>query len=245
MSYMSFQEVDRILAAREALFIRNSSPPPRKILVVDYPSAEGNKGFFVPRTNVPFNICDYVDPESLRASSSFRSMLNSGMIEVIEEGSAREELSDPARVLNFQNAYAEANKTYQHRADELRKTQEANASSRAEEQAASSQGMKNIIASMDPNLAKALNITGADGLKHDPKPLVSRNARLVSLENRVKSGTMPVSLMMSELSLMLGDLALEDLQSIAAGGVWPMEVAQWARERIAFETQRMNRQMSR
>lgn len=243
MSYVSFQEVDRVLAAREALFIRNSSPPPRKILVVDYPSAEGNKGFFIPRTNVPFNICDYVDPESLRASSSFRAMLNSGMVEVMSEEAAREELADPARVANFQQAYNEANKTYQHRADELRKTQEANASARAEEQAASSQGMKNIIASMDPTLAKALNITGSDGIKHDPKLTSMRSARLTNLENRAKTGTMPVSLIMSELSLMLGDLGVDDLQSIAAGGIWPQEVAQWARERIAFETQRLNRQM--
>lgn len=245
MTYMSFQEVDRVLAARESLFIRNCSPPPRKILVVDYPSAEGNKGFFVPRTNVPFNICDYVDPESLRASSSFRSMLNSGMIEVLSEEAAREELADPARIANFQTAYNEANKTYAHRADELRKTQEANAAVRAEEQQASSQGMKNIIASMDPTLAKALNITGADGLKHDPKPIVTRNARLVNLENRVKAGNMPMSVLMSELNLMLGDLNIDDLQAIAAGGVWPAEVAQWARERVAFEMQRMNKQLTR
>lgn len=245
MAYVSFQEVDRILAAREALFIRNSSPPPRRILVIDYPSAEGNKGFFIPRTNVPFNICDYVDPESLRASSSFRSMLNGGMVEVISEEVARDELADPARVANFQHAYNEANKTYQHRADELRKTQEANASVRSEEQAASSQGMKNIIASMDPALAKTLNITGQDGLKHDPKLMNNRNQRLSNLENRVKAGTMPISLMMTELSLMLGDLNIEDLQSIAAGGIWPQEVAQWARERVAFETERINRQMSR
>lgn len=245
MTYMSFQEVDRVLAAREALFIRNVSPPPRKILVVDYPSAEGNKGFFVPRTNVPFNICDYVDPESLRASSSFRKLLNGGVIEVLSEDEARAELADPARLANLRNAMSEANNTYQHRADELRKTQEATAVTRAEEQAASSQGMKNIIASMDPNLAKALNITGSDGMKHDPKPVVSRNARLVSLETRVKSGTVPVSLLMSELSLMLGDLSMEDLQSIAGGGVWPAEVAQWARERVAFETQKINKQLSR
>lgn len=242
MAYMTFQEVDRILAARDAVFIRNTSPPPRKILVIDYPSAEGNKGFFVPRTNVPFNICDYVDPESLRASSAFRSMLNSGMIEVITQEEAQEELADPARRQNFQNAYNEANKTYQHRADELRKTQEANASVRAEEQAASSQGMKNVIASMDPNLAKALNITGADGIKHDPKLLTQRNARLMNLETRLKAGSIPTSLLMGELSLMLGDLGIDDLQSIAAGGIWPADAAQWARERIAFETQRMNRQ---
>jgi hypothetical protein len=242
MAYMTFQEVDRILASRDAVFIRNTSPPPRKILVIDYPSAEGNKGFFVPRTNVPFNICDYVDPESLRSSSAFRSMLNSGMLEVITQQEAQEELADPARRQNFQNAYNEANKTYQHRADELRKTQEANASVRAEEQAASSQGMKNVIASMDPNLAKALNITGADGIKHDPKLLVQRNARLVGLETRLKAGSIPSSLLMGELSLMLGDLSIDDLQSIAAGGIWPTDAAQWARERIAFETQRLNRQ---
>lgn len=242
MVYMSFQEVDRVLAAREAVFVRNTSPPPRKILVIDYPSAEGSRGFFVPRTNVPFNICDYVDPESLRSSSSFRSMLNSGMIEVITQEEAEDELTDPARRQNFQTAYSEANKTYQHRADELRKSQEANASVRAEEQAASSQGMKNVIASMDPNLAKALNITGADGMKHDPKLVVQRSPRLMSLETRVKAGSMPSTLVMSELSLMLGDLSIDDLQSIAAGGIWPSEVAQWARERVAFETQRLNRQ---
>jgi hypothetical protein len=242
MTYMTFQEVDRALAARDALFIRNTSPPPRKILVIDYPSAEGSKGFFVPRTNVPFNICDYVDPESLRSSSSFRSMLNSGMIEVITQEEAQEDLADPARRQNFQNAYSEANKTYQYRSDELRKSQEANATVRAEEQAASSQGMKNVIAAMDPNLAKALNITGADGIKHDPKMLVQRNPRLVGLETRLKAGSIPSSLLMGELSLMLGDLSNDDLQSIAAGGSWPADAAQWARERIAFETQRMNRQ---
>lgn len=245
MTYLSFQEIDRSLAERNALFIRNISPPPRKVIVIDYPSPEGNKGFFVPRTNVPFNICDYVDPESLRASSSFRNMLNNGMIEVLSAEDAEEELRDPAKIENFKNAYAEANKTHQHRSDEIRKTQEANAAARAEEQQASSQGMKNIIAAMDPKLAQALKLTGADGMKHDPKLIEARNPRLVALETRVKSGNSPVSLVMSELSLMLGDLSIDDLQTIAAGGVWPAEVSQWARERVAFETAKKNRQANR
>lgn len=241
MSYVSFQEVDRRLANRESLFIRNTSPPPRKLLVIDFPSAEGNKAFFIPRTNVPFNICDYVDPESLRSSSSFRAMLNGGQLQVISEEEAVEERADPERLKNFTTAYNEANKTYSHRADELRKTQEANATSRAEEQAASSQGIKSVISAIDPNIAKALNLVGADGIKHDPKVLSARNSRLNALEARVKAGNMPVSLVMSELSLMLGDLGIEDLEVVAAGGIWPTEVAQWARERIAFETQRQNR----
>jgi hypothetical protein len=241
-NYVSWQDVDKTLANREPLYVRNTSPPPRKMLVVDYPSPEGaGKAFIVPRTNVAFNICDYLDPESIRASSSFRKLFNNGLIQVVTAEDAKLEMQDPARRQNFTAAYNEANNTHSHRADEVRKTQEANAAARAEDQKESSAGMKNVIAALDPTLAKALNIVGADGIKNDPKLLSDRNPRLSALETRVKQGQVPVSVLMSELSLMLGDLSVADLQTIASGGIWPADVSQWARERIAFETERARR----
>lgn len=244
-NYVSFSEVDKVLAARDPLWVRNISPPPRKILMIDYPSAEGGKAFHVPRCDVPFNICDYVEPESLRASSGFRTMINSGMLEILTEDQAQDALADPEARKAFQNSYAEANKTHQHRSDEMRKNQEASAEVRAETQAASAKGMKSIISALDPALAKALNLIGADGQQHAPTLTSNRSPRLIALEERVKAGAVPESLLMSELSLMLGDLSIEELQGIAAGGLWPAPVAQWARERVSFRTQQQNRSTSR
>jgi hypothetical protein len=236
----SFHDVDTILADRKPLYIKNKTTQPIRLLVIDYPSPEGPKAFFIPRTPIPFNICDFVDPESLRSSSSFRSMLNAQAIEVIDIAAAKAVIADPEARKSFVSALNEANKTHQHRANELAKTREANAAYRDEQSKQNSGAMKNMLTAMDPMLAKALNITGADGMRPEPKLIVHRNARLAALEARVKAGTAALATIMSELSLMLGDLSTDDLQAIAGSAFWPPESQKWARDRIAYATKALN-----
>ena len=233
-AYTSFAVVDKVLASREPLYLQNTTKPPMRILMVSYPSAEGEQSFAVPRTNIPFNICDYVEPESLRSSRSFRAMLNSGHLAVVKAEDAEKVLADPARVSAFRAAYGEANNTYKHRAGEVEKTQRANAEVRADQQKSQSGAMKNMIQAMDPTLAKALNITTDTGGRPDPKLIVQRNPRLSGLESRVKAGGVDSETILSDLSLMLGDLTQSDLESIASDPVWPQDVQIWARERISF-----------
>lgn len=232
--FVSFSEIDKLLQAREPLFIRNRSPKPMKILVINYPSAEGEQAFHIPRTSIPFNICDYVDPESLRASRSFRAMLNTGNVEVITEDTARRELADPERIKAFRTAYDEANNTYKSRAQEAEKTRAAGQAIRDENLKNQSGAMKNMLASMDPTLAKALNIVGEDGQRPLPKLVQERSGRLVSLEARVKNNLLDEAGVMGELSLMLGDLLQEDFEFIAAHPSFPKAAQEWARDRLAF-----------
>jgi hypothetical protein len=236
--------VDKILADRKPLYIRNMARHPQSnaqsIVIINFPTNEGGRSFNIPRTSVPFNICDHIDPDSLRSSESFRKMLNNGTLEVIEDDIAKRELKDPAMRASFQKAYNEANNTYSARRGETKAAREANAQAKQEAQRAQSAGMKNIIAAMDPKLAEALNITGADGMKADPVLSNTRNPRMVALESRVKSGTLQGQAVVDELSLMLGDLDANALTSIAAGAIWPPEAQKWARDRIAFQMQAAN-----
>src|SRR6476469_8044376 len=107
--YTSFSDIDKLLATREPLFIRNATSAPTKILIVNYASKEGTRAFQIPRTSIPFNICDYVDPDDLRSSDSFRLMLNSGAIEIVDPKRARAELADPERMRAFRVSFDEAN----------------------------------------------------------------------------------------------------------------------------------------
>lgn len=232
--YLPFSEVDKLLAAREPLFIRNCSTKPMSILVINYPSAEGGLGFNIPRTSIPFNICDHVDPESLRASKSFRTMLHSGKIEVVATEAAMRELSDPERIKAFRIAFEEANNTYKSRAGEADKTRAANQDVRNEALKSQSGAMKNMLASMDPTLAKAIGAIGADGQRPLPKLIEERSPRLTSLEGRIKNGSVDGPGVMTELALMLGDLSTADLEFIAANPSFPPEAQQWARGRLSF-----------
>ena len=242
--FLSFSAVDKVLSERKALYIRNQArhhaSGAQSIVVINFPTHEGGRSFSIPRTSVPFNICDHIDPDSLRSSESFRKLLNNGTLEVVPDTTAERELRDPAMREAFKAAYNEANNTYQARKGETQAGREANASAKAEKQAAQSAGMKNIIAAMDPKLAEALNITGADGIKADPVLENKRNPRLVALEARVKSGTVASHAVVGEISLMLGDLKHEDLVGIASGAFWPPEAQKWARDRIAFQMQAEN-----
>ncbi len=238
--FTSFSDIDKKLAAREPLFIRNNSRHKTSntlsILVLNYPSAEGEKSFNIPRSATPFNICDHIDPESLRSSSSFRKYLNTGSVEVVDEKEAQEALADPGAVAAFRASYNEANNTYVARTGEQRATQEAEAAIKAEKAREQSAGMKNIIAAMDPKLAQALNIQGADGQRPDPKLITARSPRFSALEARVRAGALSDAQVVSDLSLMLSDLMIDDLASIASGGIWPSIAVAWAKERLEFKS---------
>ena len=236
--YVPFSDIDKQLATGEPLFIRNTTTNPTKILVVNY-SNKGEaspRGFQIPRTSIPFNICDYVSPEALRNSESFRRMLNYGAIEVVEPKRARAELADPERLRAFRASFDEANNIYKARASEAEKTRRGNANIREEQQKKDSAGMKNIIQAMNPELAKAMNIVGPDGQRTDPKLLeqATPNPRLNALEARVKSGALDEQAVLTELSLMLGDLKVPDLTAIAANPHWPPAAQDWARDRVSF-----------
>ncbi len=234
-SYIPFSEIDKRLAARTPLYIRNRTSKPMKVLVINYPSAEDpHSGFNIPRTSIPFNICDYVDPESLRASKSFRTMLNGGHIEVVKEEAAVKELSDPERVKAFRIAFEEANNTYKARSGEQEKSRLASQEVRNEQLKNQSGAMKNMLASMDPTLAKAIGALGADGQRPLPKLQEERSTRLTALEGRIKNGSIDSSGVMTELSLMLGDLTQTDLEFIAANPSFPHEAQEWARGRLSF-----------
>jgi hypothetical protein len=239
MTFSSFSDIDKKLANREPVFIRNKSRHKTSnalsILILNYPSAEGEKSFNIPRSTTPFNICDHVDPESLRSSSSFRKYLNTGSIEVVDEDVARRESDDPAIQDAFRASYNEANNTYVARSGEQRATVEAEAAIKAEKARDQSAGMKNIIAAMDPKLAQALNIRGADGQQPDPKLLSTRSPRFTALESRVRAKSLGDAQVVSELSLMLSDLSLDDLATVAAGGIWPNISVAWAKERLEFK----------
>ena len=243
-TFQSFSDIDKTLADRKPLYLRNNARHPgsgaQSIVVINYPTHEGSRSFSIPRTSVPFNICDHIDPDSLRSSESFRKLLNNGTLEVVTEDAAKRELRDPAMRQAFMDAYNEANNTYNARRDETKASREANAQARAEAQATQSAGMKNIIAAMDPKLAEALNITGADGQKPAPTLSSNRSPRLVALESRVKAGTIQGSEIVKELSLMLSDLDVNSLAGIASGAFWPPEAQQWARDRVAFQMQAQN-----
>jgi len=237
--YSSFFEIDKTLQERKPLYIRNKSrhreTGAQMMTVLNFPTAEGGRSFNIPRTAIAFNICDHIDPDALRQSESFRRLLNNGTIEVVSEEEALIERGDPAQEASFRAAYNEANNTYVARSDEKRKNKEASASDKAERQKASSAGMKNIIAAMDPKLAEALNLMNADGQRADPKLESNRSTRLTALEARVKSGSTPSTAVVGELSLMLADLTVADLQGVASGSFWPHDAQVWARDRIAYQ----------
>lgn len=242
---VTFSDVAGVLARGEPLFIRNVSSPPRKMLIVDYPSPEGMRSFSIPRSDVPFNIVDHVDPDSLRQSKSFRTLFNNGLLEVVSEQEAKEELREPGRAAEWRNAYSEANRTTQHRADELRKTQQADAEARAELAASSAQSMKSVIAALDPNVARIMNLVGRDGQLHDPKPVSNLSPRLVSLEDRLKAGSVPKSLVVTELSGMASDLSEADLQHLLKeDSVWAEDVKKWSRDRLKFIQKRKNKEQA-
>jgi len=239
-TFSSFSDIDKKLANRESVFIRNKSRHKMSgalsMLVLNYPSAEGDKSFNIPRSTVPFNICDHVDPESLRSSSSFRKYLNTGSIEVVSEEEAARETSDPAVLDAFRASYNEANNTYVARSGEQKATLEAEAAIKAEKQRDQSAGMKNIISAMDPKLAQALNIRGADGQQPDPKLIGTRSPRFTGLEARVRAKSLADAQVVGELSLMLSDLTLDDLATVSAGGIWPNIAMAWAKERLEFKS---------
>lgn len=244
MTFVSFSEVDAALAERKPVYIANKArhhlSGAQSIVVINFMTVEGSRSFNVPRTSIPFNICDYVDPDSLRTSQSFRKLLNNGTLQVVAEAEAQIARNDPAAMQSFRAAYNEANNTYVARSAENRKNNEAHAADRAERQKNTSAGMKNIIAAMDPKLAEALNIMNADGQRPDPVLETKRNPRIVALEARVKSGTLQGQAVVDELSLMFGDLTIEDLHGISGGGFWPVEAQNWARERVAHKMKAQN-----
>lgn len=237
--FTSFTDIDKKLANREPLFIRNNSRHKHSnalsILVLNYPSSEGDKSFNIPRSATPFNICDHIDPESLRSSASFRKYLNTGSIEVVPEEQAKAEVADPAVAQAFRASFEEANNTHVARFSEQKSAVEAEAAIKAEKQREQSAGMKNIIAAMDPKLAQALNLRGADGQQPDPKLLSARSPRFTALEARVRAKSLGDAQVVSELSLMLSDLSIDDLASVAAGGIWPNIAVSWAKERLEFK----------
>jgi len=244
-TYVPFSQIDKKLADREDLYIRNMSKHKlsraSSIVVINYPSAEGDRAFNVPRTNIPFNICDHVAPESLRASASFRKLYNNGVLEIVDPDVAEAELRDPAKREALRAALYEADNTtiYNARANEQRANKDAEAAIKAEKQREQSAGMSNMLASMDPRIAAALQ---QNSIGPDPALINAGNPRFTALETRVKAGAMTGDLVVNELSLMYGDLTLNDLQSIATTHYWPQEAQTWARERIAYQIEAMNQQ---
>jgi hypothetical protein len=232
--YVTFSEVDAMLANRKPVYLRNLTSKPSSILVLDYPSPEGMKAFHVPRSSIPFNVVDYVEAEYIRGSSAFRKLFHSGVLEVVAEERAVRELADPEARRAFQLAHDEANKTSQYRHGELEKARRAGADAREEAQAQQGHAMHSLIATMDPKMVRAMNV-GSDGTK-DPKVSTQVSPRLTALHARVKNNQVDAQGIKNELSLMMSDLDLSDLQGIAAGGFWPAEVQLWARERVAFKT---------
>lgn len=246
MAYVPFSQIDKKLAEREELYIRNVSKHrlsgASSIVVINYPSAEGDRAFNVPRTNIPFNICDHVDPESLRASASFRKLYNNGVLEIVDTEVATAELQDPIKRDALRAALYEADNTtiYNARANESRANQEAEAAIKAEKQREQSAGMANLLSTMDPRVAAALGQNQGTG--PDPSLVSAGNPRFTALETRVKGGGMNGQQVVQELTLMYGDLTLNDLQAVATASFWPSEAQTWARERIAYQVEAMNQQ---
>ena len=245
--YIPFSQIDELLAQRKDIYIRNKgtygAARVKPIVILNYPSAEGTRSFNVPRTSIPFNICNHVDPESLRSSASFRKLLNNGVLEIVATEQAELELADPAKQQALKAALYEADSTtiYNARSDEIKKNKEAEASIKAEKQREQSAGMKNMIQAMDPQLAQALNLLRPDGQVPDPVLERTGNPRFIALENRAKSGSMTGPQVVSELTLMYGDLTMNELQAVATGSAWPVEAQQWARERMAYQIEALNK----
>lgn len=233
MFFQSFTEVDGMLAARQPLYIRNSHRTKGGVLTIiaiTYPTAEGPQSFNVPASTIAFDICQFVDPESLRSSKSFRMFLNKGVIALVPEAEALAEMRNRENGEIFRVAYEDANNTYVARADEAKKEQQATATARDEQNREQAGAMRGILTSLDPTLAKALNLLTPQGMPPDPKLMVA-NPRLQSLEARVAS--LGPSEVLRELRRMAGDLSLSEIQAIQAGSQWPQEAKQWARERQA------------
>jgi hypothetical protein len=240
--FVSFSQVDKTLSEGGPLYVRNKAKHPgsgaASILVISYPTAEGTVGFNVPRVAIPFNICDHVDPESLRASRHFRKLVVNGTLEIVPEEQAERELRDPALREAFRRALKESDEhgIYQARADEIKKNQAAEAEIKAEKMAEQSAGMSHMLAAMDPRLAAALNTP--QNIANVPPPDLGPNPRFRALETRVVG--MAGESVVNELTLMYGDLTPNDLQAIATGSAWPAEAKKWARERIAYQLQALN-----
>ena len=233
--YATFNDVVKIMAETGELWIRNISPPPQKMLVIDYPAGGGQmRGFNIPRSAAAFNICEHVDAEALRLSHSFREMFNAGVLEVVTRDEAQSELSnDPALAANLADRLRESKNIAAHRASEVKKNQEADAQSRAEAQKSTASSARQIISALDPGLAAALNLVDGNGLPPDPK-LTGLNPRLTALEAKLKAGSVPQSLVMAEISSMIGDLGDDELRHLATNPIFPDEVKRWARQRMSF-----------
>jgi len=238
-SYTSFSTVDKILEKGGPLYVRNlarhSSSRAASILIINYPSSEGGRAFNCPRVNIPFDICDHVDPESLRASASFRKLVVNGTIEIVDPETAERELADPAKRTAFRAALKESDEhgIYQVRASEIAANKSAEQAIKAEKNQEQSAGMSHMLASMDPRLAAALSTKTADKITNIPGLDLGENPRFRSLESR--SQGMAGESVVGELTLMYGDLTLNDLQSIVTGSAWPNEAKAWARERISYQ----------
>jgi hypothetical protein len=232
MFFQSFTEVDETLAARQPLYVRNvhrTRGGIRSVLTVNYPTAEGPKAFNIPATQVAFDLCQFVDPESLRGSDSFRKFLNKGAIVVVPEAEALAEMRQRENAEIFRVAYEDANNTYVARADEAKKEQSAGSAARDERHREQSGAMRGLITSLDPTLAKALNLVTSTGQQPDPKMLVA-NPRFASLEARIHG--LSSEDVIHELRRMASDLSTADLQAIQAGSQWPAAAKEWAAARL-------------
>lgn len=231
MFFQSFTEVDAILANRQPLYIRNACRGHADVLSIvtlNYPTAEGPKSFNVPATGVAFDICQFVDPESLRSSDSFRKFLNKGALVLVDEKTARREMSDRENAEIFRVAYEDANNTYVARADEAKKQKQAESSTRDEQQREQAGAMRGLLTAIDPTLAKALNLVTSQGLPPDPKLTVA-NPRFASLEARLAS--LSGEEVLRELRRMASNLSDSEMRTIVAGSQWPQEAKAWAASR--------------
>jgi hypothetical protein len=239
--FASFSQVDKVLEAGGPLYVRNTAKHRMSnaatILVINYPSAEGMTAFNCPRVSIPFNICDHVDPQRLRQSRSFRKLVNSGVLQLVDEEEAKRELADPMKREAFRAALRESDEhdIQTLRADELRKNKEAEAAIKAEKQAEQSAGMSHMLAAMDPRLAAALQANTPENVVNVPAPDLGPNPRFKALQTRLAG--MAGDAVVRELTLMYGDLTPNDFQSIATTNTWPPEAQAWARERIAYNLQ--------
>lgn len=235
-THLRYSQLKAYIEEHGDLYLKNEAVTPngaRAIVVINYPSHEGNTSFNFPRTALPVPITDYIEPGSLMGSKSFRKLFNNGTLKFVPQSRAEKELdSDIARdSLERSITEADDNGLRQSRRGEAAKTRAAVQEQRLEASAEAASAARQALVALDPRLAALADQLYQEANKEASLEQVG-NPRFNTLRSKVENRLIDDTEQIDQFVTLLGELTEETLFKVIKDHVWSDQVKMAAKERL-------------
>ncbi len=233
---LRYAELRAHFEAGNELYLRNNMTcgnGARALIVINYPSQEGNTSFNFPRTQLPISITDYIGASALLNSASFRKLYNNGKLKFVAASKAKRELASELSQKSLLKSVQEAddNGLRQVRRNEVEKSRRDAKEQRIEESAEGASSLRSMLTSLDPRLAELADTLHKDKNKEASSDEVG-DPRFNALYARVKNNMIDENDQLDGFVVLLGELDANALMQITKDTVWSNDVRAAAKSRI-------------